>query len=130
MLSRTVFGLALSCVVALLVPARAAHAAGSLPSPTIQTAEGPVSGTVTDTISTFLGIPYAAAPVGDLRWRPPQPRTPWKEPLDATKFASQCPQGTSTDEDCLFLNVYVPTKALPARGGRRVGLRETVAAPE
>ncbi|MGH7223246.1 MAG: carboxylesterase/lipase family protein, partial [Gemmataceae bacterium] len=98
------------CAIAIGAPAIAKP---NLPSPTVQTADGPVTGTVTDTIGTFLGIPYAAPPAGSLRWMPPQPPTPWTTPLDATQFGSECPQeGGSTDEDCLFLNVYVPTKAL------------------
>ncbi len=78
-----------------------------------------MTGTVTDTMGTFLGIPFAAPPVGALRWKPPQPRLPWTTPLDATKFGTLCPQSSSSDEDCLFLNVYVPTKALRAPGRRR-----------
>jgi para-nitrobenzyl esterase len=62
----------------------------------------------------FRGIPYAAPPVGDLRWRPPQPAKRWKRILDATQFAGHCAQPPSpfgeatTNEDCLYLNVYVP----------------------
>lgn len=95
--------------VAVRVPRRT-H--GPLPSPTVRTVDGPVTGTVSKTISTFRGIPYAAPPVGELRWTPPQPRAPWTTPLDATAFGNSCPQSESTDEDCLYLNVYVPTKAL------------------
>src|SRR5262249_29285728 len=69
--------------------------------------------------STFLGIPYAAPPVGDLRWKPPQPPASWTTPRDATAFGTICPQSASTDEDCLFLNVYVPTKALKHAPRRR-----------
>lgn len=120
MLLRNVVGLVLTCGLALAASAHATRAQ-SLPSPTVQTMEGPVVGTVTATIATFLGIPYAEPPVGELRWRPPQPRAPWTEPLDATRFGPQCPAPTATNEDCLFLNVYVPTKALRAaqNGGRR-----------
>src|SRR5262245_21044960 len=95
------FGSALAFALALMSPA---HAMKPLPSATVQTASGPVTGTVTGTISTFLGIPYAAPPVGTLRWRPPQPRAPWTTPRDATTFGPMCPQGAVTDEDCLFLN--------------------------
>ncbi len=79
------------------------------------TFSGPVRGTVTAAgVREFLGIPYAAAPVGDLRWRPPLPHVPWFQPLDATHFANHCPQTASpfgiasTTEDCLFLNVFAP----------------------
>ncbi|MGH7814774.1 MAG: carboxylesterase family protein, partial [Candidatus Binataceae bacterium] len=105
----------MACVMAISLPA---HAMKQPPSPIVQTADGPVMGTVTDTIGTFLGIPYAAPPVGSLRWMPPQAPTPWTTPLDATQFGSECPQGGSTDEDCLYLNVYLPTKALESHGHR------------
>ena len=65
-------------------------------------------------MTEWLGIPYAAPPVGDLRWRPPEPHARWHGPRDATHFANHCPQpgssfgGASTNEDCLYLNVYAP----------------------
>jgi para-nitrobenzyl esterase len=86
------------------------------------TFSGPVRGTVSSAgVREFLGIPYAAAPVGNLRWRPPVPHAPWFQTLDATQFASHCPQTpspfgiASTTEDCLFLNVFTPE--LNAGGG-------------
>ena len=75
---------------------------------------GPVMGLQTETMNKFLGIPYAAPPVGDLRWRPPQPPTRWQGIRDATQFANHCPQPANftepvtTTEDCLYLNVYTP----------------------
>jgi para-nitrobenzyl esterase len=83
--------------------------------PIASTAEGPVRGFVKNGVYEFLGIPYAAAPVGALRWMPPQPVTPWHEPLKATRFANTCPQVSelgafaspaSVTEDCLYLNVF------------------------
>lgn len=83
--------------------------------PIVRTAEGPVRGFVKEGVNQFLGIPYAAPPVGALRWMPPQPVKHWSDPLEATKFANTCPQVTelgafagpsSTTEDCLFLNVF------------------------
>src|ERR1700758_4724805 len=72
---------------------------------------GPVRGSVTSAgVREFLGIPYAAPPVGNLRWRPPVPYAPWFAPLEATQFANNCPQPpspfgrASVTEDCLFLN--------------------------
>lgn len=81
----------------------------------VSTDKGPVVGTRQDDIAAFLGIPYAAPPVGDLRFRPPQPRAPWSAPLQATSFGSPCPQparlnSPSTNEDCLYLNVYAPLR--------------------
>jgi para-nitrobenzyl esterase len=85
--------------------------------PTVSTGDGPVQGFVQNGAITFLGIPYAAPPVGALRWMPPAP--PGSHPLlDATQFANSCPQVTelgafagpsSTNEDCLYLNVFTPS---------------------
>src|SRR5215510_1820450 len=83
--------------------------------PTISTSDGPVRGFVNSSgVNVFLGIPFAAPPVGSLRWMPPA--APAKHSLlDATEFANTCPQVTelgafagpsSTTEDCLYLNVF------------------------
>jgi para-nitrobenzyl esterase len=79
------------------------------------TTRGPVSGAINAAgIHEFLGIPYAAPPVGNLRWRPPVPHDHWFVPLDATHFGNHCPQPAtpfgraSVTEDCLFLNVFTP----------------------
>jgi len=65
----------------------------------------------------FLGIPYAAPPVGDLRWRPPPAVKAWRGVLDATKYGNICAQVTtlgvfagpaSIDDDCLYLNIFTP----------------------
>jgi para-nitrobenzyl esterase len=88
----------------------------------VMTERGPIKGTVTPTLRKFLGIPYAAPPVADLRWRPPQAHARWDKPLDATKFGNHCPQdatvfGTaSVTEDCLFLNVFTPNDEAPGGG--------------
>jgi para-nitrobenzyl esterase len=78
----------------------------------VNTDKGPVRGIAVNGIHEFLGIPYAAPPVGDLRWRPPEPHARWTTPRDASQFANHCPQGpspfglASDTEDCLFLNVF------------------------
>jgi len=83
--------------------------------PVVHTAEGPVRGLMNNGVYEFKGIPYAAPPTGELRWRPPQPIAHWQEPADATSFANTCPQVTtlgvfaspaSITEDCLYLNVF------------------------
>src|SRR5215831_11095883 len=86
----------------------------------VNTDKGLVIGAITSDGRQFLGIPYAAPPVGNLRWHGPVPAARWQQPRDATEFGNNCPQfGTffglqSFDEDCLFLNVYTP----PVNKGR------------
>jgi para-nitrobenzyl esterase len=80
---------------------------------------GRVEGVVHDGVRAFLGLPYAQPPVGELRWRAPRPATAWVGVRSAATFAHACPQrGVSmpgepsprTREDCLYLNVWTPTK--------------------
>jgi len=77
-------------------------------TPAIVTESGPLKGFVNGNISEFLGIPYAAPPVGALRWMPPQSFGRWQGLLDASSFGNQCTQSGGGSEDCLFLNIYVP----------------------
>ncbi|MFE3163112.1 carboxylesterase/lipase family protein [Streptomyces sp. NPDC059224] len=111
---------ALACLAAVwtAAPARAALPAAP-PAPVVQTRDGALRGSAEDGYRTFQGIPYAAAPVGDLRWAPPRPASPWTGVRDATRPGSACPQqagevpGGSTDEDCLHLNVTAPAGTSP-----------------
>ncbi len=85
---------------------------------TVDTRYGPVIGRDKEGVCLFAGVPYAAPPVESLRFKPPQPPTPWTEPRGALKFgpaAPQVPSGGMTDsaqvrwsEDCLTLNVQTP----------------------
>jgi len=89
----------------------------------VKTEEGQVHGKLINDgkVRAFLGIPYAAPPVGDLRWKAPQPPAHWKGVRDATNFAAHCAQNHVFDdmifqdsgpsEDCLYLNVYAPADA-------------------
>jgi para-nitrobenzyl esterase len=85
----------------------------------ITTTDGDVQGQINDGTREFLGIPFAAPPVGDFRFAPPQPVTPWVTTLDATTYppaCSQLPVLTNGDvrienEDCLYLNVWTPEAA-------------------
>jgi para-nitrobenzyl esterase len=85
---------------------------------TVQLSTGPVRGLEEGGVTVFRGIPYAAPPVGELRWRAPQPVGAWSEPREAFQFSKACPQDGSpvpgappelTAEDCLYLNVWTPT---------------------
>ncbi len=86
----------------------------------VKTQQGKIQGkTINDgKVRAFLGLPYAAPPVGDLRWKAPEAASAWKGSRDATKFGAHCAQGrvfedmvfqdSGPSEDCLFLNVYTP----------------------
>jgi para-nitrobenzyl esterase len=83
-------------------------------TPGVTLVDGAVRGKAIGTADEFLGIPYAAPPVGPLRWRPPQPAARWSGERDATMFAPHCAQpatpfgSASSSEDCLYLNVFAP----------------------
>jgi para-nitrobenzyl esterase len=91
-------------------------------NPRVRIDSGDLVGVTDHDTHVFRGIPYAAPPVGELRWRPPQPVTPWDGARDASKFGHACPQvkgaypdwvdlhldNIGIDEDCLTLNVWSP----------------------
>jgi para-nitrobenzyl esterase len=92
----------------------------------VMTKAGPIQGsTDASGARTFKGIPFAAPPVGALRWQPPQPVTRWADVRPATAFGAQCMQGrqfadmvfrsSGTSEDCLYLNVWAPAGSAGAR---------------
>lgn len=101
---------------AMLLPANAhAQDAAQPAAPVVKTVYGSVRGTARDGVREFKGIPYAAPPVGALRWTLPRAAKPWKDVLDATKYGGACPQVSryglteaSDDENCLTVNVTVP----------------------
>jgi para-nitrobenzyl esterase len=75
-------------------------------------------------VEAYLGIPYAAPPIGPLRWAPPQPPLPWHGVMDASRYGHRCMQGppggeaqfqdASASEDCLSLNVFVQSRSTAA----------------
>lgn len=116
-------GLAGAVAAGFAAPATADRVHGVGDPAVVRTSGGAVRGTVTSGHRTFDGIPYAAPPVGALRWASPQPRAKWTGTRDATKAGSACPQtagflgdAPSDDEDCLYLNVTTPRNT----GGKRL----------
>ncbi len=107
-----------------LIPALVlALVAGQSPvrsGPAVEIDQGGLVGLTEDGIHKFRNIPFAAPPVGELRWRPAQPAPGWEGARDATTFGNVCPQsliagftrealeGRPLDEDCLQLNVWTP----------------------
>jgi len=90
-------------------------------TPPVRLTAGQIVGERAGDVHVFRGIPYAAPPVGDLRWQPPQPPQPWTGVREAVAFGAPAPQNPvyhardTQSEDCLFLNVWTP--AQPPAGG-------------
>jgi len=97
------------------------HALAATASATVRIESGALQGSSSDGVIVFKGIPFAAPPVGELRWRAPQPAAKWSGTRDATRYGADCmqlpfpsdaaPLGTAPAEDCLYANVWKPTKA-------------------
>ena len=100
--------------------------AGPAADPHATVAQGVLAGTTDNGVTVFRGVPFAAAPVGDLRWAPPAPPLKWAQPRAATNFGAACtqtlrsggsgqwtseymsPEAPGVSEDCLFLNIWPP----------------------
>jgi para-nitrobenzyl esterase len=114
---RKLFSGIVLCLIACSLHAQQKASKTSVNMPTVITRYGTLLGATADDVTSYKGIPYAAAPVGEYRWRPPQPVSAWKGERDATKSCADCPQrawpGSTTkqSEDCLFLNVWTPASA-------------------
>jgi para-nitrobenzyl esterase len=118
---------ALVCLAAALVlaPSVVAIPQAAATGLVVHTRDGNVRGVDTPSGKEWRGIPYAAPPLGELRWHPPAPAAPWAGVRDTTEFRPPClqltfdendPSGTTGREDCLYLNVFVPPTAEPDSG--------------
>jgi len=113
----------IKCVLPpLMLTSLATHAAdlaSTSANPVVATEAGQVSGVTSNAVSSFKGIPFAAPPIGDLRWRPPQPAAHWQGVRTANTYGNDCmqkpiasdaaPLGAAPAEDCLYLNVWKPS---------------------
>ncbi len=105
-----------SVIVVLLSLAECA-----LASTPVITGQGLLAGVDEDGLTVYKGVPFAAPPIGSLRWRPPQPPATWTGVLHANVFRPRCVQGREADpftpadapqnEDCLYLNIWSPAKS-------------------
>ena len=117
-----IFRLALGVAALLAGTAGLAIAAGA-DAPDVHVAQGALRGKVVDGVAEFHAIPYAAPPVGVLRFKAPQEAKAWSGVRDATQYGPSCPQAAtadpagkaSTNEDCLLLNVFAPAGKASAK---------------
>src|SRR5687768_8717280 len=94
--------------LALLSAASVWSQSANQPAPVL-TEYGLVQGVVEKDLTVYRGVPFASPPLGDLRWRPPQPAKKWEGVRDASKFAADPYQGNGSgnvSEDCLYLNIW------------------------
>ena len=119
-------GSKLSLLIAGLLLAGAGHACAESAGIAVKIDSGPITGKFqqNSAVRAFLGIAFAAPPVGPLRWKPPQPVATWQAPRTTTSYGAQCMQGgrsktsvyyeyagdQQSSEDCLFLNVWAPSE--------------------
>lgn len=104
--------------LAMLSAALSAIGFGQSSPAVARISSGSLQGVMDGGVVSFKGVPYAAPPVGELRWRPPQPVQPWTGVRSAEKFGADCmqlpfyydsaPPASSRSEDCLTLNVWTP----------------------
>jgi len=120
MISRLIAAGAVAGALATAAPALAGTSPGQQAvsaGPVVRTSAGALRGTVRGTVLRFLGVPYAAPPVGALRWRPPHPVRPWRGVRPAQHSGPPCAQISNGvrigSENCLYLNVAVPRRPGP-----------------
>ncbi|WP_206486284.1 carboxylesterase family protein [Thalassotalea sp. G2M2-11] len=127
--SKSIVAIVFSAIFLIFSPVSSAHNKTQLNQASLDKAElrvttaGQISGKLIkdNAVITWLGVPYAQAPIGNLRWKAPQPVIPWKGVRSATQHPQACPQYTDEldskryigTEDCLFLNIWRPNNNQP-----------------
>jgi para-nitrobenzyl esterase len=116
---------ALACILGLILPSAVeASPRNDGLTKIVQTDRGPVRGIIAEQMDQYLGVPFAAPPIGPLRWRPPVAHALWDKVRDVTAYGPACAQNdtsfpdfatASEHEDCLFLNVFTPAKVKSAK---------------
>jgi para-nitrobenzyl esterase len=113
------------CAVAIIASVLVSSSPVRADSLTVKILQGKVHGKTINNgkVRAFLGLPYAAPPVGDFRWKVPAPPAKWKGVRDATQYGAHCVQtnpfsdmvfqDSGPSEDCLYLNVFAPANAEP-----------------
>src|ERR1700734_3883770 len=93
-------GMKLACALTVAGLGLGLSTVGFADSLTVKTEQGKAQGKAINDgkVKAFLGLPYAAPPVGDLRWKAPEPAAKWKGERDATKFGAHCAQGRGFDD--------------------------------
>ena len=106
---------ALACVLALVTVCSAAFAQPAANPLIVKIDGGMIGGAAAGSLISWKGIPYAAPPVSGLRWRVPQPVTPWTGVKETNRFGPSCMQTDNVpkSEDCLTLNIWRPAQAAP-----------------
>lgn len=112
-----------ACLITAALAVSEGKAFAQTVTPEVAVEGGRLQGTAEDGLAIYRGIPYAAPPVGPLRWKPPQPARTWEGVRKATEFGRACMQTNEAianlpapSEDCLFLNVWTPA----AHAGERL----------
>ena len=121
---RTVTTVLVQSLAALAVAVTSGHVVAAQTPPVVRVHTGDVQGVVDDGVVSYKGIPFAAPPVGEFRWRPPQPAVAWTGVRQAAEYGANCMQGRfgpppapgapappAPSEDCLFLNIWRPADA-------------------